>query len=289
LAKPEVETMILRFRDLSTEPGGTIKSHSAKIDEHGFTWWGWWNKAGEKVPTGVFSELTKKAAQDALSVYLFDSGRDEPHVFKATCKEVFWRHDLEPSQSPDAEATPSYYQPRAYKAWFKLSSISAIPLDPSVLQEWSYERVDDFFESTQSRYDQFYGKRVHSTEELRQQDRTIWFVRKFREGDATHEISLLDSLKISPSDFPHEFRVSNSRHFLWLSDLHFSMDDHHGFPDKSDDARNALWQAIEDALKNKTVVGDDVSSIAGVLMSGDFTWKATGGIETELPHTGPDH
>ena len=55
-----VETIILRFRDLSTNPGETIAFHREKIKEHSFAGWGWWNKAGETIPAETFIELTDR-------------------------------------------------------------------------------------------------------------------------------------------------------------------------------------------------------------------------------------
>ena len=52
-----VETMILRFRDLSTNFGETIQFHQAKIVEYKYAWWGWWNKAGETIPSETFQAL----------------------------------------------------------------------------------------------------------------------------------------------------------------------------------------------------------------------------------------
>jgi len=61
------ESMILRFRDLSTNPGETIKLHKEKIVNHGFTWWGWWNKAGETVPTETFRAFMARQIASPIS------------------------------------------------------------------------------------------------------------------------------------------------------------------------------------------------------------------------------
>lgn len=263
----EFETLILRFRDLATMPGGTIESHLAKIDSHGHVWWGWWNKAGEKVPVDAFTELNIKAAPDGLKLYLVDSGRHL--VYEATCIEFRWAGNRSRFTSPEIECTPEYYRSQAYMAWFNFTSISAGPIDSLLLKNWTYLRVDEFFEQGPSRYVPFYGKQVYSVEELRQQDRTIWFVRPFQEGDPSQEISLLDAHSTTPAHFPDEYPVSPFRHLLWLSDLHFSIDGRHGYPQKSDVAQRALWHSVEHALN-----ANDASEVAGALISGDFTWRA---------------
>ena len=37
--------VVLRFRDLVTEPGGTIDEHRRLIAAHGSAWWGWWMRS----------------------------------------------------------------------------------------------------------------------------------------------------------------------------------------------------------------------------------------------------
>lgn len=42
------ETVILRFRDLVTAEGETIKKHIAVIEDCDYVWWGWWKGATRK-------------------------------------------------------------------------------------------------------------------------------------------------------------------------------------------------------------------------------------------------
>ena len=67
----DVETLILRFRDLATSEGQTIRLHREIIRKHKYVWWGWWNKFGEKVPIDLFTELTSRMAKGPLDLYLF--------------------------------------------------------------------------------------------------------------------------------------------------------------------------------------------------------------------------
>jgi predicted phosphodiesterase len=264
-AQDKVETVILRFRDLATSPGGTIQSHQDEISAHKYVWWGWWNKAGEKVPTETFTKLNQAAAGSGLKLMLFDSGSGR--VYNALCTKIHWDQTLSHSESPERDATPQYYRDTKYFAWFKFSSMSEAPAEE--LHNWTYVQVNEFFETLESRFSPFYRKRVHSTDELRQQDRTIWFVRKFHESDQSHEIKLLDAFTFAPTDFPNEFRVSSNRNVLWLSDLHFSIDDHHGFPSTTTVAEHALWNVVESTLKEH-----NLDQLGAVILSGDFTWKA---------------
>jgi len=269
MADPAVETIILRFRDLPPEEVGTIAAHAAKIRERGFTWWGWWNKPGEKIPTEVFSHLAKSIAEKgALEVLLFDAGKKQ--VFEAACLEIKWDPACTKIRSPDETATPAYYAGAPCLAWFKLTRVSEN--DGSVLPSWSYVDVDNFFEGGQSRYRPFHEKQVHSADELVQQQRTIWFVRRYRKGDTTHEIRLLDSVQSVPADFPEEYRVSSYQRLLWVSDLHFSLEDHHGFPREKRAAEKVLAARIVEALRVNSQEG-----CAGILVSGDLTWRADPG------------
>jgi hypothetical protein len=267
-------TLILRFRDLVTVPGDTIANHNAISDRNGHVWWGWWNKSGEKVPDATFRELNKVAkSTNGLKILLLDSGRDA--VLTATCYGIDWNKDQARIPSPERTLTPDYYSDQTYFAWFKLGPIAST--DASELQNFTYVRVDDFFENSLSRYAPFYGKRVHDPDELRQQDRTIWFVRAFAAStDLVHQLLLLNGKQIAPCDYESEFAKSKSLNLLWVSDLHFSDGNNHAFPASSTSTRRDLGQAIEDAAKSS-----GIHDFAGVLVSGDLTWQGSTG-EFEL-------
>lgn len=264
------ETLILRFRDLVTADGGTIDEHCKMIQEKGYVWWGWWNKLGEKVPYETFAKLNAKAKCSCLNIYLMDSGRSL--LYKAVCSRIKYGDCEEKISTPETDCTPAYYNEQQYLAWFKLDSLEQTPIEENSLKEFTYVQVDDFFMETPSRYTPFYNKIVHSIRELRQQDRTIWFVRKAVAGeDKEFEVSLLDAKKFTPEDFTKDFIRSSSPNLLWVSDLHFSTEGHHAFPLTPDGAASkTIGNAIDKALRDK-----DISDIAGILISGDITWKAT--------------
>src|SRR5262245_52074434 len=102
----EIMTMVLRFRDLVTAPGGKIGEHVEVIRSRGYVWWGWWSKAGERIPQDVFVHLKMLANAGKLTVYLFDSGRNL--VFRALCSEIVWKADHTAIASPEANKTPRY-------------------------------------------------------------------------------------------------------------------------------------------------------------------------------------
>jgi len=260
--------MVLRFRDLVTAPGGTMQEHHEVIKQQGFVWWGWWSKAGETIADDVFRHLKERANGDPLTVYLFDSGHNR--VYRATCNDIEWKTTHARFGSPDSKRSPLYYKGQKYLAWFNFREIVIVQEDPAVLQTLTCLKVDEFFENPPSRYTPFYGKRIDSPEELRQQDRTIWFVRPFKGGDATHSVSLLDPDQVKPAHFPTHVIESPSPYVALVSDLHFSVDGHHNFPETSTHDRFDLGQCIETCLLDK-----HVESIAAIVLAGDLTWKAT--------------
>lgn len=267
----DLSTAILRFRDLVTERGGTIRRHK-EISEQGgegesYVWWGWWNKRDETVPDAAFRQLLKKAQGGGLVIYLFDSYQEK--LYEATCLDITWQLSLAEFSTPEPGKTPEYYVGQQYLAWFKLRGIKEAEDAAAVLQRFTYVRVPEFFIEGKSAFEPFYGKQVSSLAELRRQDRTIWFVRQFREKDPTHEVSLLDPRAAMPVHFSQDFFESPSRTLLWVSDPHFS-EGHHGFPLRPDTARSSfdLGHRIESEFKAR------YGGVAGLIVSGDITWQA---------------
>ena len=267
MAAAEVTTMILRFRDLVTPPGGTIELHREFIRTGGYVWWGWWSKAGERIPVDVFITLQKIAIAGALEALLFDSGHNQIH--RVVCTDIHWRAKQDRGISPEPNMTPPYYRDREYLAWFKFREINPDPHDAAALHELSYVRVDEFFEDKPSRYTPFYGKQIYSVDELRQQDRTIWFTRPVKPLDPTHFVSLLDPDRITPAHFPRHVIESKSHYIALTSDVHFSADGHHGFPTVSTHDKFDLGQRIEMCLTD-----NGIKDLAALIVAGDLTWKA---------------
>jgi 3',5'-cyclic AMP phosphodiesterase CpdA len=269
----EIKILALRFRDLVTVPGETIRLHQKLISADptpGYVWWGWWNKSGETVPGDVFRLMKERIRIDgSVPILLFDSGHLECRY--ADCTDIRWSPLYELQVTPEPDRTPSYYSHREYFAWFKFAKIHDPLKNPNEeLRMFTYHQVDDFFTSKESRYGVFYGKQVHSTDELKQQDRTIWFLRAFKSGDPTHQISLLQSNLIQPHHFPLGYTTTDSRHLLWISDPHFGQN--HAFPATTSEDKKDLGQALEDAAKDHKI-----RDFAGLIVSGDLTWKSAKG------------
>src|SRR5262249_2573457 len=149
MAAIDVTTMVLRFRDLVTAPGGTIQEHYDVIQKEGVVWWGWWSKAGGTIPDDGFPHLKGRAEAAPLTVSLFDSGYTRVH--RAVCHDIKWQTTHARFGSPDPKRTPPYYKKQQYLAWFQFREIILAPEDPTVLQGLTCLQVDEFFEKPPSR------------------------------------------------------------------------------------------------------------------------------------------
>ena len=259
------QTMILRFRDLSTDTGQTIATHSAIIHDKGSVWWGWWKKQGEKIPWALFQTFARAAP---FEIYLFDTGTLS--LYKTVLLDIIW--DSKGSfiaDSPDANLTPDYYGKSTYLTWFRFKQIKPVSNGAAFLRDWSYVRVDEFFETNKSIFLDFYDKQISSYLELKHQERTIWFIRPRVPQDRTHEIHVYDSARVVPENFPKNAISSSSNALLWISDPHFS-DDHHRFALVSG---YTGWD-LSEAIRNDIEQFLGAREVAGVLLTGDLTWKA---------------
>jgi len=132
--------MILRFRDLSSAVGDTIRLHREKIDQHGYAWWGWWAKPEEKIPRDVFAHFTdliRRAGTHSLEVYLLDSG--ERLLYRASIVRIETSPGSDLIDTPEQDKTPNYYVAKTCKTWFKIDSIR--DCDTSELSRLSYDEV----------------------------------------------------------------------------------------------------------------------------------------------------
>ena len=279
LATPQ--TLVLRFRDLATEPGETIESHAAICSAQGRVWWGWWHKARESVAARAFEAINKHAVKGDLDVYLLNA--HEKVVYRAKLSQVRWQGDLQPFATPDTSLTPSYYVGRRCKAWFLLTKLEKDPTPFSPLAGLLQVSVPDFFRGSEPpEFAALDSTALESPDALDEQNRTIWFVRSPGPGESPREPdapvlrgrSYSGPHEIEPS-FPPEYFLTEGRRLLWLSDLHFAEGHHrprHGFAYQTDETPYSpnLHQQLEWVLSEHDALVD----IEGVIISGDITWKA---------------
>ena len=109
--------LVLRFRDLVTEPGGTISEHRNIIRHRGHVWWGWWRRQAEHIPKGVLAGLFNESVQ-RVPIVLFDASGLGLYVSDAS--EVVVAPSIVGISSPEFDATPEYYVRGRYPLWFRL-------------------------------------------------------------------------------------------------------------------------------------------------------------------------
>lgn len=253
----QIETVVLRFRDLVTGENETIKKHREIINDKKFVWWAWWKKGAEITPTAEFSLLASRAKESSVMIYLLDSGQKK--LYKAVCEDIE-STEKTARNSPDSDHTPEYYKERGYYAWFKFTSIEEC--DESELTNYSYLADDSLFADDKTNYSLFFNKKVFGTAELIQQNRTVWFLRCFEQGDKENEIILLNTNVVQPCIYSQKYHELSGNTFLWLSDLHFS---NNVLSVKDTTNNSSLTQHI------KRSVGEEFNDISALIMSGDIS------------------
>ncbi|MHB8724056.1 MAG: hypothetical protein ACYC9Z_01600 [Casimicrobiaceae bacterium] len=108
--------LMLRFRDLVTEPGGNIAEHRKIIRHRGYAWWAWWARQHERIPREAFKQLLSPEYAPA-QVILFDT--DLTRFYRTTASRVIVAPSHLGVNSPDFEATPEHYVRGRYPAWFR--------------------------------------------------------------------------------------------------------------------------------------------------------------------------
>jgi len=268
MSTKDLVTVALRFRDLNVPDGETIVRHQQIASELGFTWWGWWAQANERVPVAAMRQIQRLANTEAgLNIFLFDSGRLK--LFAATCVDTSFQPGGTAFRSPDASRTPGYYNERECRVWFGLRDLREVAF--SEITSFTYLDVPEFFSDKAIDYSAVYGKKVATAKELESQHRTVWFLREGRPSDPKREVRVVARETVEPQTYVSEFAADASTKLLWFSDLHFSITPgHHAFPGRispSGDER-PIADAVEQSLEQE---GD---TFAGIIVSGDLTWAA---------------
>jgi len=254
--------MILRFRDLSTPVGDTIRLHREKIQTHRYAWWGWWAKPEEKIPRQTFADFTDHiATTGSLSVLLADSG--EKLLYRATISQINSPGGNTPIDSPERDKTPGYYIERTCKAWFKVTAIDAC--DHSDLESLSYNEVSELIEDPNS--PAFDNKRIFNFGEMTSRlYRTVYFAQPFDpDQHARHEVKLTASPR-QPAVFSLEPRLRPSNYIIHISDLHFGKSN---FPDNDIAGGHRSLTSLFAA----DLAELEMERPAALIISGDLTWR----------------
>jgi predicted phosphodiesterase len=265
--QPQPETMALRFRDFGVD---TIAEHNAIAAERGRVWWGWWNKPQERMPRAVLASFEQAIQQTGpLQIFLVDSGMER--LFTVRLRGIAVAPGLQEDARippPEPELAPAYYRDREWRVWFEFEGEIEQLLDEAI-REFSYSEVpaEVFVDEPQmERYD---GKRVYSVREmLGRRHRTIYFLRRYQEGDPEYEIQL--AVPDYPVPFSTIAHATRSNLIVLLSDLHFSADRaNHEFALVSQAGDADLLEVLDEDIRSN--FGD--LQPAAVILSGDLTWK----------------
>ena len=151
------ELLVLRFRDLSVEPGQTIVQHRRAIAAHDQCWWGWWARRQEINPKQMLSML-----EYPREIALYDT--DQARIYSAECLEA--RGYESEVLSPRPDWTPTYYNNRRLRAWFRFLDIEDASADLLISRRCiltANEAVEN-------------GWLIRSLDDLRRSETTMWLL-----------------------------------------------------------------------------------------------------------------
>ena len=160
--------IVLRYRDLVTEMGGTIGEHRRVMRRRGFVWWGWWRRQAEHVPRQVLAKLFGSQMSGPVPVMLFDSGALE--VYLSCAAQAVVAPSLVGMQTPQLDATPDYYVRGRYAVWYRLErDATAIDLSAiSIVGRPTANAESDYVPHDSS------GAELLTLEQLRDDRPTMW-------------------------------------------------------------------------------------------------------------------
>jgi hypothetical protein len=171
--------IVLRFRDLATDVGETIKQHRAILTTYGEVWWGWWMRSRETPPRDFFGELLNEIdSRGYTGGFLFDTDIEMLYPCKiAGIKVAPLGNKI---ATPDPEKTPNYYQ-GPYPAWFLLKEIA-----PEVALQTRNLTIESF--PTRPDVDDYRALKdteLKSLAVLRSTDATLWVVKDRTVGQSS--------------------------------------------------------------------------------------------------------
>lgn len=285
-AKMGISAIVLRFRDKGEDVNDTIKEHCDYIANKKYVWWGWWAKDYELPPYDYFDEISDCIQSNKQDFKIFLLHTKSKVLYEAKCTAIKYSDNRESGsdgsiQTPDPDATPSYYNKASAKLWLRFISIKECT-DNSVLfnNTYSFLADSDLFFSKPGKWSDnhlvasFKNCKVSQIEEFLVQQRTIWFLRSQADSDSDTRI---DEWLPLPGNFAqHHARARQGAYkLLVLSDLHFCKDSHHNFHVGSKRSREKLTliQALQNQIAGPGIGGID--GIAGVLIAGDFVFRPT--------------
>jgi hypothetical protein len=166
------EQVIIRFRDLVTELGGTIEDHRAILQSFGEVWWGWFMQPYEVAPRVLFGQMREHIrATGPMKSMLFDTG--QALLYSCIIADIKVSPSSRGISSPDPERSPEYYHRGRYPAWFLLRSIeSVVAFDALGLTYRGFPTRPELTGTLGA----LIGHRIQSPSQLREAKVTLWVV-----------------------------------------------------------------------------------------------------------------
>ena len=261
---------LFRFRDLVAP---TIREHRSIITERDWCWWGWWKRPSENERADIWDAIaTQLTAESSVDVGLFDSGSGK--VYRASVIGIIppsgnsseFIDSVIAVPESEAEYVPKYYRGSPFsRAWLKLSKIDDKPL--KFFGAYSYSEAPSLNNYSTTTLKRFQNKKIHSADELRGMDTTIWRIREAEQADSDEQI-LLSTKGVSE---PVSNEVVNCKYdtILHLTDIHFATDSNR---------EQHIWRYEGEGEETKQSVVDAITSALGnqkiglLIISGDFTF-----------------
>lgn len=160
-------SLVLRFRDLVTEPGGTILEHRKVRDDRDTVWWGWWMRQYEQSPRDLLGTIRDQIDSGTEpAAFLLDSGQAK--LYSCVIADLRVGPPGETLPSPDVSRTPEYYQRGRYPVWFLLLRIDDDSLDN---HNW---RFAEFPTNPKPENKALIGDKAETLEQIRDTDATLW-------------------------------------------------------------------------------------------------------------------
>lgn len=162
------KTLILRFRDLITDAGGTIAEHQSLLTSYKAVWWGWMMRQTELVPRKCLCEQNGFLRQNgSLEILLFDTGAETLYRCRMTKMAV--------APAGMRIRSPEYYNRGRYPAWFCFTKIDTEDFVRNSLF------LDDLPTlRNRTTHASFINESISDLQLLRSMDVTLWIVRERR-------------------------------------------------------------------------------------------------------------
>jgi len=165
-------TVILRFRDMTVEDGGTIEEHTSLLTRYSQVWWGWWMRKHETPPRSLFKELSHEIERESgVPGFWFDVGR--MMLYHGNMVDIAVAPPGRKLSSPDPQKSPSYYHRGEYPAWFLLNALEEVKFSDYEFQYFGFPSEPEQEETRKH----MINLPVPSLEQLKKFDVTLWVVK----------------------------------------------------------------------------------------------------------------